>query len=68
MTLHFAVCDDNTKDMNTLSAMIKKWAGQVPERDVLIRQFVSPYGLLDALSFGDDFDIFFLDIFMSSFE
>lgn len=64
MVLHFAICDDDTKDINILAAMIKKWAGQVQGRNVLIRQFVSPYGLLDALSSGDDFDIFFLDILM----
>lgn len=61
--LNFALCDDNQMDIDKAAKLIKEWASWRQEA-VHVTSFTSPYGLLDAVSRGDNFNIFVLDILM----
>ncbi len=59
-----AVCDDNDNDAAKIMALVREWGNKRQDGEVRVRSFTSCYALLEAVSRGEAFDIFLLDILM----
>ena len=62
--LRLAVCDDDNTDMKKTVTLVKEWFQRENKPEIKIRPFHSPFHLLDSISGGESFDVFFLDILM----
>lgn len=62
--INIAICDDNKIDLENAAEMIQEWVSNQTNAEFIIKCFLSPYTLLDAIAKGDSFDIFILDILM----
>ena len=62
--IQLAICDDDKRDLTRTVELIKEWLYEPNKPEIKIRKFASPFLLLDAVSGGEAFDIFLLDILM----
>lgn len=62
--LTVAICDDDFAEVEKIAQLVKEWALGQSKEQICIRQFSSPYLLLDAVLAGETFDFFLLDILM----
>lgn len=62
--LTLAICDDNKNDLAIIAELISEWILQQKDTEIVIKQFTSPYALLDEVRSGKAFDLFLLDILM----
>ena len=59
--LNFAVCDSHREDMEKSVNLVKAWSPVQDNLEIKIKQFISPWDLLDSVSGGETFDVFLLD-------
>lgn len=62
--IQLAICDDDKRDLAKTSDLIREWSLKPNKPELKIKKFTSPFPLLDAVSKGEAFDIFLLDIIM----
>jgi Response regulator of the LytR/AlgR family len=62
--IQLAICDDDKRDLTRTAELIKEWLYEPNKPEIKIKKFSSPFLLLDAVSGGETFDIFLLDILM----
>lgn len=63
MTINIAICDDEIKELEKLSAFLDLYK-KVKRPDIKIHSFLSGFSLLDAIEQGTTFDVVILDIIM----
>lgn len=61
--LILAICDDDKAARERMAEILREWNIK-DNTEIAIKQFSSPYALLEAVSHGEPFDIFLLDILM----
>ena len=61
MTINLAICDDNVKEIQTLSVFLEQFKRD-SHPEIKIHTFHSGFSLLDAIGHGARFDIAILDI------
>lgn len=64
--LKLALCDDDHAERTEIVEILREWNESRSDREIILRTFDSPYALLDAVSNGEQFDIFLLDIILPS--
>ncbi len=62
--IQLAICDDDKRDLAKTTELVKEWLHEPNKPEIKIKKFASPFLLLDAVSGGEAFDIFLLDILM----
>lgn len=62
--IQLAICDDDKRDLTKTAGLIREWSLKPNKPEIKIKKFSSPFLLLDAVSGGETFDIFLLDIMM----
>ena len=62
--LILAVCDDDKTELEKIAVAVKEWIAKQSKEDISIKVFSSPYSLLSAITRGEQFDLFLLDILM----
>lgn len=62
--IQLAICDDDKRDIAKTAGLIREWSLKPNKPEIKVKKFDSPFLLLDAVSGGEAFDIFLLDIMM----
>lgn len=62
--LNIAICDDDVKELENTYLMVSNFINEYNEADYKIRNFQSPYELMDCIASNVQFDIYLLDIIM----
>lgn len=62
--IQLAICDDDKRDLEKTERLAKEWSHGPNKPELKIKKFHSPFLLLDAVSGGEAFDFFLLDILM----
>lgn len=64
--MYIAICDDEEKEINTISALVKKYS-DAKSREMECDKFLNGDELVREIIQGKRYDIIFLDIFMPKF-